>query len=74
MAFVMVCFHVIVGKPFKKFQSIGRIFERCYGIYRSITRYKRSVIIEYCKRSHIKILNNKGPNIDPCGTPNKISS
>ena len=26
------------------------------------------------KRSHIKILNNKGPKIDPCGTPNKISS
>ena len=30
-----------------------------------------SIII---KRSHIKILNNKGPKIDPCRTPNKISS
>ena len=23
--------------------------------------------------SHINILNDKGPNIDPCGTPNKTS-
>ena len=22
---------------------------------------------------HMKILNNKGPKIDPCGTPNNIS-
>ena len=30
-----------------------------------------SIII---KRSHIKMLNNKGPKIDPRGTPSKISS
>ena len=26
------------------------------------------------KKSHINILNNKGPEIDSCGTPNKIAS
>ena len=25
-------------------------------------------------RSHRKMWNNKGPRMDPCGTPNKISS
>ena len=26
------------------------------------------------KKSHINILNNKGPEIESCGTPNKIAS
>ena len=26
------------------------------------------------KRLHKKMFNNKGPRIDPCGTPNTVSS
>ena len=29
--------------------------------------------MEEQKRSHKNILNNKGPSIDPGGTPNKMS-
>ena len=54
MTFVIVCFHVIVGKSFKN--VFVRVFQRCKDIYSCTTRYKRSVIS--CIVVNINIMNH----------------
>ena len=46
------------------------VFAVLYGVL----SFAKSVSFIMENRSHRKMLTNKGPKMDPCGTPNKIPS
>ena len=80
MKFISICFHSIVFKPCQKInRSMFEYFifsgflSTVYGVLSSVWP---AISTSYMKRnrSHKKILNKSGPKIEPCRTPNSISS
>ena len=61
MAFGGICFQFIILKPIEDF-----IYSKFQITYQIITV---SDVMLIKNKSQISILNNKGPRMDPCGTP-----